>query len=83
MHIKIDYLGLLAYARSLGLTIADLTDEEKNWFIENSSMEEIYKIRAEEEVKWKHQKAKKIRARSDQLPLSGSCKRNIPFQFSF
>lgn len=29
MHIKIDYPGLLAYARSLGLAVADLTDEEK------------------------------------------------------
>ena len=40
---QIDYRELIAYAKQKGVAVPDLSDEEKNAFIVNSSTEEIYK----------------------------------------
>lgn len=45
--VQIDYHGLIAYAKQKGVAVPDLTDEEKDAFIVNSSMDEIYKMRRE------------------------------------
>ncbi|MCR5103558.1 MAG: hypothetical protein K6B68_03775 [Eubacterium sp.] len=42
--VQIDYQGLIAYARNKGITVPELTDEEKNKFIINSTMSEIKKM---------------------------------------
>jgi hypothetical protein len=41
LKVHIDYNGLLAYAKSRGKAVPDLSDEEKNRFILNSNMENI------------------------------------------
>ena len=43
--IKIDYRGLTAFAHQKGVRVCDLTDDEKNLFIENADMQ-IIKNRA-------------------------------------
>ena len=43
--VKIDYHGLIAYAKKKGVSVPELSDEEKNDFILNSSMDEINKAR--------------------------------------
>lgn len=52
-HIRIDYDGLIAYAKSIGLQPGELPDEEKDKFILNSSMTEIKQIWADHGVIWK------------------------------
>ena len=42
--VKIDYRGLIAYAKSINKTIPELSDTEKNQFISDSSMQEIRKM---------------------------------------
>ncbi len=44
--VRIDYHGLRDYAKKKGSKISDLSDEEKNEFIENSSMKEIRAMNA-------------------------------------
>lgn len=52
-HIRIDYDGLIAYVKSIGLQPGELPDEEKDKFILNSSMTEIKQIWADHGVIWK------------------------------
>ena len=44
--VRIDYHGLRDYAKKKGSKIFDLSDEEKNEFIKNSSMKEIRAMNA-------------------------------------
>lgn len=39
--VQIDYHGLIAYAKQKGVAVPDLTDEEKDAFIVNSSMGQL------------------------------------------
>ena len=36
--VKIDFVGLAAYAKSRGVSVSDLTEEEKNQFIEGETV---------------------------------------------
>ncbi|MBO4678385.1 MAG: hypothetical protein J5626_01800 [Lachnospiraceae bacterium] len=45
LGIKIDYKKLIEYARGKGISPAELSDEEKNLFIQNSDMETIKNLR--------------------------------------
>lgn len=44
--VKIDYQGLIKYADTVGKSVIDLSDEEKNKFIRGGTMKEIREIRA-------------------------------------
>ena len=46
-QVQIDYHGLIMYAKTKGVSVPELTDEEKNRFILNSNMERINKLRSE------------------------------------
>lgn len=39
--VRIDYRGLINYAREAGKTVADLSDEEKNAYIRGSTMSQL------------------------------------------
>ena len=39
--IKIDYKGLISYAHSRGVSVHDLSDDEKNKFISDTTIAEI------------------------------------------
>ncbi len=41
--IKIDYRGLIAFAHQKGVRVCDLTDDEKNRFIEDADMSIVRK----------------------------------------
>lgn len=47
-QIRIDYDGLVAYSREKGVSVPELSDEEKNRFILNSDMSRIMDIRKAE-----------------------------------
>ena len=40
---KIDYRGITEYARSRGVSVVSLSDEEKNRFISGASMNDVRK----------------------------------------
>lgn len=42
--INIDYRGLINYAHSVGKTVPELSDDEKDMFIIGSSIQEVKKI---------------------------------------
>lgn len=50
--IRIDYDGLISYAKDKGMQPGDLSDEEKDRFILNSSIEEIKEIWKEHGLSW-------------------------------
>lgn len=52
-HIKIDYDDMISYTKSKGIQPGELSDEEKDRFILNSSMAEIKKIWVDHGVIWK------------------------------
>lgn len=41
--VRIDYRGLINYAKKVGKTVADLSDEEKDAYISGSTMSELRK----------------------------------------
>ena len=43
-NIQIDYGGLVAYARSKNVSVANLSDEEKNRYIKNATIDDVKKI---------------------------------------
>lgn len=42
-NIQIDYRGLTAYARNKNVSVANLSDEEKNKFIKNATINDVKK----------------------------------------
>ena len=44
---RIDYQGLIKYARSVGKTVMDLSDSEKDVYISGGTMKEIRQKRAD------------------------------------
>lgn len=46
-QVRIDYHGLILYAKTKGVSVPDLSDEEKNRFILNSNMDRIHELRSE------------------------------------
>lgn len=43
-EVKIDYRGLITYAKSINKTVPELSEAEKNQFISDSSIQEIRKM---------------------------------------
>lgn len=41
--VRIDYRGLINYAKEVGKTVADLSGEEKNAYISGNAMSELRK----------------------------------------
>lgn len=50
-RIRIDYSGLIEYANNKGVSVPDLSDEEKNRFVLNSNMADIMEIRHAEAIR--------------------------------
>lgn len=42
--VNIDYRGLISYAHSVGKTVPELSDDEKDMFIIDSSIDKVKKI---------------------------------------
>lgn len=44
-HIKMDLRGLVAYAHTKCVSVSELSDDEKQKFVMNASMDEVNRIR--------------------------------------